>query len=125
MLVGDGIGTNEAAARIVLKDVECHPLPVGMKYSLLVVKCASHQANLVTTSAVRGRASKLGDASSAAVGASDDPVKAKTAAYASPGHDPLACGTIVRLFKYLACDYCSGFLACLEALVAQLEVKWR
>ena len=123
VLVGDGISTNEAAARIELKDVECRLLPVGMKYSLVVVKCANHQASLSISSAVRGRASKLGHASSAAVGASDDPVVAKTAAYASPGHGPLVCGTIVRLFKYLICDYYSGFLSSLEALVSQLEVK--
>ena len=55
ILVGDGVATNEAAARIVLAELKRRPLEGGFRYVMLVVKCANHQANLAIGSAVGGR----------------------------------------------------------------------
>ncbi len=70
ILVGDGIGTNEAAAKVLV--AENTRLPVGggkLLYLLMVIKCATHQASLATKGAVVGRAAMIGEDDRAATGA--------------------------------------------------------
>ena len=59
-LVGGGISTNETAAKILLAWMKKQPLPAGVRYFLVVVKCANHQANLAIGSAVSGKTALVG-----------------------------------------------------------------
>ena len=59
MLVGDGIPTNEAAAKLLLACIAQKALAPGTRYLLMVVKCATHQAALSAKSAVEGRAASV------------------------------------------------------------------
>lgn len=58
-LVGDGIATNEAATRILWSCAQERPLGPSVRYFLIVVKCATHQAALSAKYAVIGGAAEL------------------------------------------------------------------
>ena len=102
-LVGDGAPTNEAAAKIVLAEVRRQPLPGGLLYFMVVVKCANHQANLAVSSIVALRAATV----------------AADSAERSGEVRKSVCGAIVRLFKFLISDYEQEFLANLQEIVLQ------
>ena len=121
VLVGDGIGTNEAAARRVLAAVRRQPLAPGLRYMLMVVKCANHQANLVVGSAVHGLAAKIGFSTTAALINCPNPFESKRVAFTDPGPHTHVCGAIVRLFKYLVADYYHEFYAALRGHVETLQ----
>ena len=87
-MVGDGINTNEAAAKILWSCVHQVKLAENTRYFLLLVKCATHQAGLSATSSVIGRAA------SAAGGEL---------------HKAIA-GVAAWLFKYVLCDYFEEFV---------------
>ena len=108
IVVGDGVGTNEAAAKVVLAWSQQEPFPNALRYLLVVVKCASHQSNLVTASAVSGGAAVLGGRSSVPMGG------------VSGFAERNACGAIVRLFKFLMTDYAADFAANLQDWVGRL-----
>ena len=59
ILVGDGVNTNEAAAKIILVWVKSSKLSAGIRYFLILVKCAKRQTNLAVGNAVSGRAALL------------------------------------------------------------------
>ena len=67
VLVGDGINTNEAAARRLLARALVEPLG-QLRYFLAAHTCSSHQANLAAEGAVIGAAAKV----AAATGADSD-----------------------------------------------------
>ena len=75
ILVGDGIGTNAAAAKIVL------PWAVRdlafFDYFILVVKCANHQANLAIGDAVTGAAATAAAGNGFAAAAAPNPLVAR------------------------------------------------
>ena len=101
ILVGDGIPTNEAAAKLLLSCIEERELAPGTRYFLIVVKCATHQSGLSARSAVEGRA----------------------AAAAGGELYQIISGVTVRLFKYVICDYFEEFVASVrEWLLQKLEV---
>ena len=110
-LVGDGVSTNEAAAKILLAALRREPLPGGLTYFLVAVKCSSHQANLAVGTSVSGRAALIG-AASAAQGA-------RTSTFAGKS----VCGAVVRLFKYLVSDYEEEFMSNLQGLVQRLRAR--
>ena len=101
ILVGDGIPTNLAAAKLWWACVAERPLGPRVRYFLLVVKCATHQAALSAKSGV------VGSFASAAGGE-----LYKTIA-----------GAAVRLFKYLVNDYYEEFCSAARAWTStQLRV---
>ena len=104
VLIGDGIATNEKAAKILWACVKQRQLAPGTRYMLVVLKCVTHQAGLATKSAVIGRA--------AATGAGGGELyKAIT-------------GVASRLFKYVICDYFEEFVFSVrEWVVADLLVQ--
>jgi hypothetical protein len=55
VLVGDGIYTNNKAGRIVLAESHRVPVHEALRYLLILVVCANHQANLALASAVQGK----------------------------------------------------------------------
>jgi len=120
ILVGDGIGTNEAAAKRLLAGVQQAPLSGGLRYFVLVVRCASHQANLAVASAVSGRAALCGE-ENAAVAPGLQPQEHRVAAGKKKAPHRNLCGAAVRLFKYLVSDYYEDFVANLRAKVERLE----
>ena len=83
IIVGDGINTNAAAARQLLACIVAEPLAPHVRYLLVVVKCASHQACLTVEAFTEGYIAKL----------------AGGALYKR------LTGTAVRLFKYILCDW--------------------
>jgi len=87
ILVGDGIGTNEAAAKLLWACVQQSPLGRLVRYFLLLVKCAVHQAALTAKCGVIGAAAKA---------AGGEKYKEIT-------------GVAVRLYKYLFNDYYEEF----------------
>ena len=90
LLVGDGVSTNEAAAKRVLKhfrEFRSARDGVRLEYTLLVWRCASHQGNLVVHVAICG----------CVVG--------------EPVRNSDLCGTCVRLYKYLMVSYIEEFAA--------------
>ena len=93
LLVGDGINTNESAAKKVLHHL--YHQASSVDYRLLVWRCASHQANLVVVVAIAGR---LGG---------------------KPLDDNPLCATLSRLFKHLIPAYHDIFAAQLRAEVAR------
>jgi len=93
LLTGDAVPTNEAAAKRVWKYFRHHARRLGLRYSLLVIKCSSHQSNLVVQVAICGKVLK----------------KAVEV-------DAL-CGTCSRLFKYLMADYLEDFATALKRQV--------
>ena len=58
VLVGDGVSTNEAAARRLLARARVEPLG-PLRYFVAVHTCSSHQANLLAKTAVAGVAAKV------------------------------------------------------------------
>ena len=93
IIVGDAVPTNDNACKRVLEYFTRHAFLWNMRYSMLVVKCSSHQSNLVVLVAITGSVLK-------------DPVD-----------KDLLCGTCSRLFKYLAPTYQEEFAANLRQLV--------
>ena len=98
MLVGDGIETNEKAAKYLWTCLQQEGLGPRVRYFLLVIVCGTHQMGLTAKSAVTGRA----------------------AACATGGelHDDIA-GVTVRLFKYLIKDYFEEFVASVDEWVSR------
>ena len=107
ILIGDGIATNEAAAKILWTCMQLQPLAPGTRYFLAVLKCATHQTGLTAKSSVVGRA--------AATGAGESELyKAIT-------------GVATRLFKFVINDYFEEFVfsvrewVCADLLVQPAE----
>ena len=88
IIVGDGIATNEAAAKFLWSCMQQRGLGRGTRYFLLLIKCGTHQVGLTAKSAVVGRA----------------------AAVAGGKLYQDIAGVCVRLFKYLICDYYDEFV---------------
>ena len=101
LLVGDGVATNEAAAKILKSWFQRDPLPDGLVYLLMNVKCANHQANLVVGSVVAGRAALVG--TNVCSGFGSAPWHSRVDKHLSTSAANHVCGTIVRMFKYLVC----------------------
>ena len=80
-------------------------MPHRLRYFLIVIRCASHQANLAVTSAVTGRA-----ACTAARCARPAALCARQDDDSESPHRTV-CGAIVRLFKYMISDYYTDFAA--------------
>ena len=115
VLVGDGVETNGAAAKRVLAWVQQQPLPHSLRYFLMMVRCASHQANLVVGSAVEGRAALC------AVATSAESIDCRKAYIDDPKQPHRrACATVVRVFKYLTNEYYTGLLSNLREQVHKL-----
>ena len=94
-LVGDGIYTNNAAARLLWSWAAA--APVAPHYRLLVFTCSTHAANLVVRTAI-----------------CDD---------ARNADSHLLVATCVRFFKYLMPEYAAEFAARLRAHVdARLQL---
>jgi hypothetical protein len=87
ILVGDGVPTNLAAAKLIWASVARDPLGPRVRYFLVVVKCATHQAALTAKAAVIG----------------------SFAAAAGGELYRTIAGAAVRLFKYLVNDYYEEF----------------
>jgi hypothetical protein len=122
ILVGDGVASNEAAARVLLAWVRRDGLPQGLRYFVVVVKCASHQANLVIGSSVAGRAALVAAQQSASLG--DAPwAQRPLAAQRLMAADP--CGAIVRFYKFLVSDYYGEFLKNLQDIVGSMRACFR
>ena len=85
LVVGDGINTNDNACRRVFAYFEEWARKRDVRYSMVVVKCASHKANLVVQVAICGRVIR-------------EPVK-----------NNALVGTCSRLFQYLVVDYLDEF----------------
>jgi hypothetical protein len=98
MLIGDGVNTNENAAKKVLQHFMFDQRHPKLKYRLLVWKCASHQANLVVAVAISGKVS--GDVL----------------------RQSELCATLSRLYKYLVPSYLPEFSMTLRNLVASTFV---
>ena len=94
ILTGDGVNTNEnSAKRLVAKLVAvCEPMP-SLQYRLIVIKCASHQSNLVVAVAVSGKLIK------------------------NPIDNCDLCGTLSRLYKYCIPSYLDEMVARLKDFV--------
>ena len=116
ILVGDGVSTNEAAAKILLAWVRARPLPHGLRYFVIVVKCGNHQVNLAMASAVSGRAALAGAENSLPLVA--NPFGLRPQANRAEAAHRSVCGAIVRFAKYLVSDYYMGFCANLQDSVA-------
>ena len=91
ILVGDAIPTNEAAAKGLWSAIAETPLGGRSRFFLAMFKCLVHQAALSAKSAVCGPAAALGDTTGNAL------------------HEALP-GVMVRLYKYLLCDYYEEFI---------------
>ena len=99
VLIGDGIATNEKAAKILWACIEQQQLSPGTRYFLLVLKCVTHQTGLSAKSSVIGR--------SAATGAGGGELYKTITGVAS------------RLFKYVICDYFEEFVFSVREWVVQ------
>ena len=120
VLVGDGIPTNEAAARILLAWAERDLRSVV--YLLFVTKCASHQTNLAIGAAVTGVPALCACENTAALVNQPDALERRKLHADEKGHPHRSvCGVIVRLFKYLINYYYDEFLMSLRTLVGKLE----
>ena len=118
-LVGDGIGTNEAAAKILFAWLRNQTLPGRTRYFVVVVKCANHQANLVIGSVVSGRIALLGTRCAGLLGTS---LACRPQSNASGSAAAEVCGAVVRLFKYLISDYYSEYLANLQDICKRVSI---
>ena len=121
IVVGDGIPTNTAACKILLAWKRRDPLPHGVLYFLMCVKCASHQANLAVAAAVCKGPALAGAHTSADLG--ESPLAQRYLADRADSAAQSVCGAIVRFFKYLVSDYYSDFLANLQELVGRLRAS--
>ena len=99
IIIGDGIATNEAAAKI-LNALRVQGAFAGVRYMLLLGKCGTHQSALSAKHGVVGRAA-AGAAASAGEGKEFEDVVA----------------TATRLFKYLVPDYYEDIKSSAEAWV--------
>jgi len=122
VLVGDGVPTNNKAAKILWKACEEDPPHPRMVYMLVCVICASHMANLCVKQAVIGHAAAEGAKNTAAVRASADVVRARNDANKGMVPHKIVCGVITRLYKYLLPEYYSEFYASLVAWASQLRL---
>ena len=117
ILVGDGIFTNAAAARILRAKYEAAPVAPRFEYFQLVVQCANHQCNLVIRSSVEGTSAKeaalqleavvraRGDRGAAA-SRSPSFAQARAATSTAKAEPHMqASGHIVRLYKFLMIGY--------------------
>ena len=89
IMIGDGIQTNEAAAKMQMRIFHQQALPTFI-YLLLLIKCGNHQT------ALSARYGVIGDAAKAATGAEVDP--------------EVVTATAVRLYKYAIRDYYEDFV---------------
>jgi hypothetical protein len=93
ILIGDALNTNENAAKRVLHFMSTEGVVEGVDYRLVVLKCSSHQSNLVVVVAIAGgKASNVLDTCE-------------------------LCGTLSRLYKYLLPSYLEDFTARLRDIV--------
>ena len=93
ILIGDALNTNENAAKRVLHFMSTDGAVEGVDYRLVVLKCSSHQSNLVVVVAIAGgKASNVLDTCE-------------------------LCGTLSRLYKYLLPSYLEDFTARLREIV--------
>ena len=90
LLTGDGINTNQNAAKRLLQRFHNQD---GVKYSLIVWKCASHVINLCVVAAICGTVLA-------------DPVE----------HDDV-CAACSRFFRYLVHDYIEEYNAALRTYI--------
>ena len=97
VLVGDGINTNEAAAKILWSCLSATPLSPNVRYFLILLKCATHQAALSAKAIVEGVPAKIAGGEL---------------------HVSLV-GTAVRFFKYVLCDYFEEVCSAVQAWVQQ------
>jgi hypothetical protein len=93
LVTGDAVNTNENACKRLLHHFLSQASSLGIRYSLVCVKCASHQANLIVQVAICGEV------------------------MANPIDNNLLCGTCSRLFKHLMPDYLEDFAANLRTHV--------
>ena len=101
ILVGDGIATNEAAAKRLWACLQQQGLGPRTRYFLLLLICGTHQAGLAAKSAVAGRSASV----------------ARGKLYRD------VAGVTVRLFKYLINDYYDEFVFSVnEWVLRELEV---
>ena len=84
ILVGDGVPTNNKAAKILWATFLEQPPHPRFEYLLICVICASHMANLCVKQAVIGHAAEEGAKNTAAICASTDVVKARCDAVKRP-----------------------------------------
>jgi hypothetical protein len=98
ILIGDGIGTNNAAAKFVWSCVMQRPLGRGVTYSLILVRCGVH------STALSARFGVTGEGARAAARGTDPEEEGVTA-------------TAVRLFKYVIGDYYEELLSSMRAAV--------
>ena len=120
ILIGDGVPTNEAAAKVLLSWAARDALPNDLMYLLINIKCSSHQANLAVASAVCGEVALTAALSQASLPLLAAPSQ-KAAVEGTPFAGKRICGAIVRLFKYLMSDYFDDFMTCLLEIVAHME----
>ena len=93
VLVGDGINTNENAAKRVLYNLRRRGAKERVEYRLALFKCSSHQSNLCVAVAIAGNISNdLVDRCG-------------------------ICGTLSRLYKHLLPSYLEEFTARLRGIV--------
>jgi hypothetical protein len=75
VIVGDGVGTNGRAGRIIAAAAQEKPPGNGvLLYFMWVVVCAAHMSNLVTKNAVHGPAALLAARESKAVRGAEDAI---------------------------------------------------
>ena len=119
VVVGDNIGTNGAAAKLLLSMARAAP-PGGrrVRYFLVGVKCGTHLASLSTKQAVVGHAAAAGALNTAAVAMSDDPAAARKVATGSAAVHNVVCGVITRLYKFLLLDYYEEFRLATQSWVS-------
>jgi hypothetical protein len=97
ILVGDGIRSNNLAARMTLQYFRDHAVSLRLRYSLVVWMCASHQVNLVIKYAICGEDAHRADQ---------------------------VCGACSRFYKYLVPDYIVEFAFSLKKhVVDNLQIE--
>ena len=97
IVVGDAINTNDNACRRMFRFFQDLSPQIRMRYALVVIRCASHQSNLVVAVAICGRQ------------------------MANVLENNQICGTCSRLFKYLIPEYLEEFASNLRAHVLKLR----
>ena len=96
VLVGDAIGTNEAAAKRLCAKAVATPMADGLACHLVVVKRASHQANLAAKGAAVGIVATVAVAATGA----EECAKADLATIGAAMSQPqmLLCGVLTRIY---------------------------
>ena len=118
VLVGDGISSNEAAAKIVLPWA-LRDFPT-LEYLIMVVKCASHQANLAIGAAVTCVHAVVAAGQGNSVAARPDAITARKQEGVAGQPHRTVCGVVVRLFKYLINQYYEEFVSSLRTHATRL-----